>query len=128
MIPVVDSRFLLRRITILYCWSIIEGDQNQVAAFSLEYFSNLTRSALAYENASNHGAKAGRLIKTNHTRSHRPRLSESNLRNTQEKNQPLDSGHPQWFFNYLICYKVITWTFKSVEGPSDKLRYRNINE
>ena len=32
--------------------SIIEGDQNQVAAFSLEYFSNLTRSAWAYENAS----------------------------------------------------------------------------
>ena len=25
--------------------SIIEGDQNQVAVFSLEHFSNLTRSA-----------------------------------------------------------------------------------
>ena len=43
--------------------SIIEGDQNQVAVSSLEYFLNLTRSAWAYENASNHGAKAGRLIK-----------------------------------------------------------------
>ena len=43
--------------------STIEGDQNQVAAFSLEYFSNLTRSAWAYENASNQSAKAGRLIK-----------------------------------------------------------------
>ena len=31
----------------------------------------------------------------NHTRSHRPRLSESNLRNAQEKKQPLDSDHPR---------------------------------
>ena len=30
--------------------SVIEGDQNQVAVFSLEHFSNLTRSAWAYEN------------------------------------------------------------------------------
>ena len=31
--------------------NIIEGDQNQVAVFSLEYFLNLTRAAWAYENA-----------------------------------------------------------------------------
>ena len=61
---------------------------------SIEYL-NLTRSAWAYENTSNHGAKAGRLIKTNHTRSHRPRVSEWNIRNTLEKRQTLDSGHPR---------------------------------
>ena len=33
--------------------SIIEGDQNQVAVFSLEHFSNSTRSAWAHENARN---------------------------------------------------------------------------
>ena len=31
--------------------SIIEGDQNQVAVFSLEHFSNLTCSAWAFKNA-----------------------------------------------------------------------------
>ena len=57
-----------------FCWldshdkllskrSIIEGDQNQVAVFSLEHFSNLTRSAWDYQNARNQSAKAGRLIK-----------------------------------------------------------------
>ena len=46
----------LRRMNILEDQSInsrniIKGDQNQVDAFSLEYFSNLSRSAWAYENA-----------------------------------------------------------------------------
>ena len=43
--------------------SIIEVDQIQVAAFSLEHFSYLTRSPWANENASIKCAKAGRLIK-----------------------------------------------------------------
>ena len=71
--------------------SIIEGDQNQVAAFSLEYFSNLTRSAWAYENA----CGSFLINRPAFLRSHRPRLSETNLRNTQEKKQPLDSDHPR---------------------------------
>ena len=43
--------------------NIIEGDQNQVAVFPLEHFWSLTRTAWAYENASNQSAKAGWLIK-----------------------------------------------------------------
>ena len=42
---------------------IIEGDQIQVAAFSLEYFSILTGLPLANKNASIKNAKVGRLIK-----------------------------------------------------------------
>ena len=47
--------------------AIIEGDQIQVAAFSLEYSSYLTRSPRANENASIKSAKPDRLIRTNHT-------------------------------------------------------------
>ena len=42
---------------------IIEGDQIQVATFSLDYFLNLTRSPWANENASINNPKAGLLIK-----------------------------------------------------------------
>ena len=42
---------------------IIEGDQIQVTAFSLEYFAYLIGLPWANENASIKSAKAGRLIK-----------------------------------------------------------------
>ena len=40
----------------------MEGDQIQMAAFSLDYFSYLTGLPWANENASIKSAKAGRLI------------------------------------------------------------------
>ena len=41
----------------------------------------------------NHSAKAADWLKTNHTHSDRPRLSESNLSSAQENKQQLDCSH-----------------------------------
>ena len=78
---------------------IIEGDQIQVAAFSLEYFSYLTCLPWANEHASIKSAKSGRLIKNEpHYWAcvlNGPGWAQSNMRKTQEKKQPLESGHPR---------------------------------